>query len=266
VTIGFAAIRVRAGGNEKPRKLLFHRHTSIGSNSVQPFTYWRLPGDLTMTAVQYEELCRFFVADLENVPLEDIQSIELLNPQRLGAPEYVHQIDLYWETVTPLSRYVNIAYAKWRRPADRVDKEQVLLLQVIRAKVGAHKAIMLTNTGFTRGAIAAAVDDGIGLHIVEPRLAAAVADGDRPTIRASLREQARRSRSRPIYLHQVVFKGGVPPAAATPAAPPGDTEAASHRVATAAPFAGASGPPVPPATTPAPYATRHGVPGMRTKG
>ena len=47
---------------------------------------------------------------------------------------------------------------------------ELRLLQQVRQKVAAHKAVMITNTGFTAGAIAAAKDGGIALHGVRPLL------------------------------------------------------------------------------------------------
>jgi restriction endonuclease len=120
-----------------------------------------------MNSIQYEELCRFFIAKKLSISIDLVKSIHIPNPVRLGLPEYKHQIDLYWETEDEIAKYLNIANAKWRRQ-EKVDQPDVLLLQQVKQKVGAHKAIMITNVGFTSGAEAAAQDDGIGLHIVVP--------------------------------------------------------------------------------------------------
>jgi hypothetical protein len=122
-----------------------------------------------MRSEQYEELCRLYLSQQLGIPLESITSKRLPSPKRPGNFEYTHQIDFYWETKGEFIVYKNIADAKWRT-MKKVDQGEVLLLQQVRQKVGAHKALMITNIGFTSGAILAAKDEGIGLHIVKPQL------------------------------------------------------------------------------------------------
>lgn len=121
----------------------------------------------SMNSIQYEELCRLYIAKRLSISIDLVKSIHVPNPVRPGLPQYTHQIDLYWETEDEIAKYLNIANAKWRGSAN-VDQPEVLLLQQVKQKVGAHKAILITNTGFTSGAEAAARDEGIGLHIVVP--------------------------------------------------------------------------------------------------
>ncbi len=113
-----------------------------------------------MNSIQYEELCRFYIAKKLQITVDMVKSIHVPNPIRPGLPQYKHQIDLFWETEDEISRYLNIANAKWRIHA-KVDQPEVLLLQQVKQKTGAHKALMITNTGFTSGADAAARDDRI---------------------------------------------------------------------------------------------------------
>jgi hypothetical protein len=159
-----------------------------------------------MTGVQYEELCRYFVANQLKMPVENVLSREIRNPWRQGtsglgiADTYVHQIDLYWETEDGLSRYVNIANAKWRT-SSKVQQADVLLLQQVRVKVGAHKAVMITNTDFTDVAIRVAKDEGIGLHIVKPQFDTAKMPESRNLALAHLRELPT-----PAYKECVVWK------------------------------------------------------------
>ncbi len=120
-----------------------------------------------MNSIQYEELCRFYIAKKLRISVDVVKSIHVQNPIRPGLPQYKHQIDLYWETEDEVSQYLNIANAKWRTDA-KVDQPEVLLLQQVKQKVGSHKALIITNTGFTSGADAAARDDRIGMHIVLP--------------------------------------------------------------------------------------------------
>jgi hypothetical protein len=102
-----------------------------------------------MNSKQYEELCRYFLADKLGVDVNTIQSVEIENPRRPGLPKYKHQIDLYWETGDEVSLYLNITNAKWRG-SDKVDQPEVMLLQQVKQSVGAHKAVMIANSGFTK--------------------------------------------------------------------------------------------------------------------
>lgn len=169
-----------------------------------------------MNSKQYEELCRFFLANELGMNVDEIRSVHIPNPQRPGLPEYQHQIDLYWEIDTELSLYLNIANAKWRGSA-KVDQPDVMLLQKVKEKVGAHKALMITNSAFTSGAVAAAKDDGIGLHLVQPDFDfARLETKDRATIQHQLSEESARL-SRPIYVNHIEHRAFDlrPPATAT---------------------------------------------------
>jgi len=154
---------------------------------------------------QYEELCRFFLADRLGISLEEIQPVKILNPRRPGLPGYKHQIDLYWETGDEVALYLNIANAKWRSE-DKVDQPEVLLLEQVRQKVGAHKAVMLTNIGFTAGAEAAAQDAGIALHIVQPNFDYKSLPQQRGVAMQTRLQQLAANTEKPIYLHQVVYR------------------------------------------------------------
>jgi uncharacterized membrane protein YgcG len=155
---------------------------------------------------QYEELCRHFIAQEVRLRAEDVKSVSIPNAKRPGLPEYKHQIDLYWENADAIAAYLNIANAKWRGTA-KVDQGEVLLLQVVRQKVAAHKAFVITNVGFTAGAIAAAKDDGIALHIVGPNFdVSGLPRGDRVAIQGALRDMASQT-SEPLYMHHVELRG-----------------------------------------------------------
>lgn len=159
-----------------------------------------------MTSEQYEELCRRFIAEKTERSVDEIRSVLIPNSRRPRLPEYRHQIDLYWETGDDIALYLNIANAKWRASA-KVEQGEVLLLQQVRQKVGAHKAFMLTNVGFTAGAIAAARDDGIALHTVVPTFDfAALPRSDRQAIQGSLNAIATQTQA-PIFSHRVENRG-----------------------------------------------------------
>jgi hypothetical protein len=155
---------------------------------------------------QYEELCRFFIAEKVNLRQDDVQSVRIPNPKRPGLPEYKHQIDLYWETGDAIASYLNIANAKWRATA-KIDQAEVLLLQQVCQQVAAHKAFMITNVGFTDGAIAVAKDHGIALHIVAPTVdGSGLPRGDRAAIQRALRDMASQMPGS-LYSHHVEHRG-----------------------------------------------------------
>lgn len=158
-----------------------------------------------MNSQQYEELCRHFLAEKLGVNIDHIRSVHIPNPNRPGLPEYKHQIDLYWETEGELGLYLHIANAKWRGN-DKVDQPEVLLLQQVKQKVAAHKALILTSQGYTTGAVAVAKDEGIALHIVKPNFKDSILPArDRSNIQAKLNEVAS-TLSQPVFLHEIVHK------------------------------------------------------------
>jgi len=154
-----------------------------------------------MDSEQYEELCRHFIAEQTGLRADDVKSVSIPNPRRPGLPEYKHQIDLHWETGDDIALYLNIANAKWRGSAS-VEQGEVLLLQQVRQQVGAHKAFMITNVGFTAGAVAAAKDHGIALHRVAPNFDTSVLPRrDRVAIQGALRDRASQTSGSLYSLH-----------------------------------------------------------------
>jgi len=159
-----------------------------------------------MNSIQYEELCRLFIADKFELLIEEIQSVRIPNPKRPDLPEYKHQIDLYWEDGNELTENKYIANAKWRS-SDKIDQPDVLLLQKVKEKVAANKAVMITSIGFTEGAEAAARDEGIALHIVRPNFDHATLDlrlKDRRTIQTQFQKFS--TDGKPPYTYNVVHR------------------------------------------------------------
>jgi len=173
-----------------------------------------------MNSVQYEELCRHFLAQRVGLPVDKVPSMRIPNPKRGDLPQYSHQIDLYWETGDDVCSYLNIANAKWRGTA-KVEQGDVLLVQQVKQDVSAHKAVMITNTEFTSGAEAAAKDKGIALHIVQPSFDASILDvKDRALIQSQIQELAS-SASQPVFQHRVVHKAFDLAVPTSPAGAPG---------------------------------------------
>lgn len=154
-----------------------------------------------MNSIQYEELCRYFLAQKVGVDIEQILSVRIPNPKRKDLPQYHHQIDLYWETNNDLCQYLNIANAKWRGSA-KVEQSEVLLLQQVKMDVDAHKAMMITSSEFTSGAEAVAKDKGIALHIVKPTFDTTILSvDDRFLIQEKIQEVNSSITNQTVYEH-----------------------------------------------------------------
>src|SRR5262249_7915501 len=120
-------------------------------------------------------------------------------------------------------RLLYVADAKWRSSA-KVDKPDVVLLEHARHDIGAQKAMMLTNSGFTEGAVGIADRHGIALHIVQPTfdtttLATGSSAADRAAVAAALVTVAA-GQAEPLYIPTVVHRGFESPARETVDAPP----------------------------------------------
>jgi hypothetical protein len=214
-----------------------------------------------MTSKQYEELCRLFVSQEMQISIDQVWTLEMSSPWRPGLLPYRHQIDLFWKVEDQLSHYLCIANAKWRGQS-KVDQGDVLLLQQVRQKVGANKAIIITNHAFTAGAQAAATDDHIGLHIVRPTFDfGSLHRADQRQIRAQL--QALSEATPRLYAHDIIMKENPPPAASA-AAPPRRAFTLDDPAAGFAPLSGSAANATPPPTPN--YPTRQGGgPNFRTK-
>ncbi len=159
-----------------------------------------------MNSIQYEELSRIFIAQKVGIDLSEVKSLRIPNPRRPGLSEFKHQIDLCWETGSELAIYLNIANAKWRTK-DKIEQGDVLLLQQVRQKVAAHKAFMITSVGFDTGAIAAAKDEGIALHILQPTFDVnKLPARDRNAIQAKLHKLVEQSTD-DIWSHHTEHRG-----------------------------------------------------------
>ena len=172
-----------------------------------------------MRSDHYEELSRVFIARTFDVPIGEVLSLNVPHPMRPDLPEFSHQIDLWWETGDENAVYVHIANAKWRS-SRKVDQDDVLLLKGVRQDVAAHKALMITNVGFTSGARAAALDAGIGLHTVAASFDLALLRG--LSRDGALERISSLSNEALVFSHEVVVRTGasdyVKPASAAPTA------------------------------------------------
>jgi hypothetical protein len=166
-----------------------------------------------MTSQQYESLCRFFIADQLGMRVDEIRSGRVANPAHAGLHEYNHQIDLYWEAWDFLTCHLNIANAKWRGRV-AVSLADVLLLRQVQTKVGAHKAVLITNSLFSPQAQFAAEEEGVALLIVRPAFAyRSLPKVGTETIQAQLQERAKTCG--PLYTYHAIRKGLEPVSTAT---------------------------------------------------
>ncbi len=158
-----------------------------------------------MNGTQYEEFCRFFLADKFGIPIEIIQSCRIPSATHPNLSEYKNQIDLYWEDGNELVRYRNIADAKWRGGSEKVEIGKIRELQLVKMEIDAHKAMMITNTGFDSGVKALAENRGIALHIVRPSFDYTILHPKkRETIQTQLQEPF--TGSKPPYTHEIVYR------------------------------------------------------------
>ncbi|MEI2607312.1 MAG: restriction endonuclease [Candidatus Promineifilaceae bacterium] len=161
-----------------------------------------------MNSQQYEELCRFVIADRLKIDINQIRSATLSSPVFPGLQAYDHQIDLYWETDNELVQYLNIANAKWRRTT-KVEQGEVLLLQQVKEEVQAHKAMMITSTEFTAGAKSVAEAKGIALLIVRPNFdykGFPIQDRVAMQTRFQHQQQLTTHDAKPMYTYEIVYR------------------------------------------------------------
>ena len=158
-----------------------------------------------MTSQQYEELCRYFVAHQLQMDVGLVRTGNFVHPTRAEMHDCRHQIDLYWEVWNFLTPYLIIANAKWRAKGC-IGHASVLLLRQVQRSLGAHKAVLMTNSRFSGAAQKAAEEEGIGLLIVRPTFAAAALPAlGRGRIQAAIQEAARGNPC--LYAYEPVLKG-----------------------------------------------------------
>ena len=157
-----------------------------------------------MHYIQYEELCRLFIADKFDLSIEEVKSVRIPSPTHPDLVNYENQIDLYWESGNEVALYLNIADAKWRG-SDNVSKMMAGNLQFVMNDISnINKAILITNTDFDDGVIGIADKYGMGLYIVLPDFDLAILDPgltDRKIIQTRLLELV--DNDKPIYDYKI---------------------------------------------------------------
>jgi hypothetical protein len=116
-----------------------------------------------LTPWQYEAFCRHVLSREYRVPLRDIKTGYLESPSKTR-----HQIDLYWTRHDGVCNFLCFANAKFLK--DNIHLTEVVTLLGVQRDIRAHKAMLITNTGYSQNAVCLAQENGIALLIVRPAL------------------------------------------------------------------------------------------------
>ena len=161
-------------------------------------------GGAVLTPWQFESLCRHVLSREYGIRIASIQTGHLRGPS--GATQ--HQIDLYWRSSDGICEFLCFANAKFKK--NKVELRDMMTLLGVQREIRAHKAMLITNTGFTEACQAMARENGVALLIVRP--AADLDVAGLPAL-ASVANAAERieagfvRRTSPAYRMGVVNKG-----------------------------------------------------------
>lgn len=122
-----------------------------------------------LTGPEYEQFVRAVLCDRLNIAPDALISARSPGATLPGTSHLQHQIDLFYVEETEVAKYLTIIECKYRTSAP-VDQQELQNLAFVKDNIRAHKAIMVTNRGFTGGAKAVAESQEIALLIVDPEL------------------------------------------------------------------------------------------------
>jgi hypothetical protein len=122
-----------------------------------------------MTGSQYEQYVRAVLARKLKLSPEALRSAKEPGTTLPDGSPVSHQIDLLFTEHGAVADYVTIIECKYRSSAP-VDQEEVAKLAFVKGSMKASKAILVTNTMFTKGADAIAGAEKIALLVVKPRV------------------------------------------------------------------------------------------------
>jgi hypothetical protein len=125
-----------------------------------------------MTGAQYEQIVRSVLARKLAIPPDELRSGREPGAVLPDGPAVLHQVDLIYTDKTAVADYITVIECKYRSTAP-VDQEEVAKLAFVKGSMRASKAILVTNTEFTRGAQALADAEKIALLIVRAGIDAA---------------------------------------------------------------------------------------------
>ena len=120
-----------------------------------------------MTGLEYEQFVRAVLCRILKIPPNKLQSARTPGAVLPNGADIEHQIDLFYVDETEIAEYITIIECKYRvsRP---VDQQLVQNLAFVRDNTRSHKAILVSNQGFTEGARAVAESQKIALLTIEP--------------------------------------------------------------------------------------------------
>ena len=171
-----------------------------------------------LTCWQYEALCRHALSREYGIPIDDIKTGYLQGPTTT-CQNIRHQIDLYWTSHDGVCDFLCIANAKFLKR--NVELGDIMTLLGVQRDIHAHKAMMITNTGFSSSALLQAREKGIALLIVRPSLTLDVASLPKSTAPAVVAQAIDQISTRvpPVYNLNVIHRGFEPNRSAAPASP-----------------------------------------------
>jgi len=115
------------------------------------------------TAQEYERFIADIFGDLSHDPGWPTECVVTHNAKYVGKSGQTHQIDVAVSYVAFGMKFLILVECKhWRR---RVGAEEVMVLAQRVADVGAQKGVILTTSGFQRGAVTLARAHGIALAV-----------------------------------------------------------------------------------------------------
>jgi len=153
---------------------------------------------------RYEGICRHAISRIYRLPIEQIYSGSVAGLSNQWH-KLKHQVDLYWEASDGVCTYKVLANAKWRNQT--VTLPEMMALIGVWRDIGAHKAMLITNTGFDIGVVEQAKEKGIALLVVRPTIdLREMVAGKIAAVVAEV-EKLAAERPEPLFSVEVVRKG-----------------------------------------------------------
>jgi len=174
-----------------------------------------------MTPWQYEALCRHAISREYGVPISEIQTGDLEGGTK-AKKNIRHQIDLFWTSRDSVCDFVVFANAKWRQ--NNVSLADLMTLIGVWRDIHAHKAMVITNTGYSASALTRARDKGIALLVVRPAPAidfSGLTKRSATTVAGELEQIAARGIG-PLYRMGIIHRTFTPAKPASAASVAGD--------------------------------------------
>lgn len=113
----------------------------------------------SITPLEFEEVCYEILK--EYARFESLKDFKIIHDEKIRADDGVYQIDIYAEFTALSVRFKVICECKrYRKP---IEREKVVALADKVRSLGAHKAILLSTSGFQSGASEYAKKHGIAL-------------------------------------------------------------------------------------------------------